>query len=63
MGQLLADPRTIPVLIALISALTALVRAEAARVDAATALKRTGGRRAGGPSAPPPGQQERRKAP
>lgn len=51
----LADPRTLPALLALVSAIAALIRAETARRDAANALARLGGRRKGdAKSLPPP---------
>lgn len=61
--EIASDPRILPALIALIAALTALLRAETARQDARTAISRTGGRRRTPPSAshPAPGQQDRRK--
>lgn len=63
--QILSDPRTLPALLALAAALTALVRSETARLDAANALRRSGGRRRTPPaiSRPPAGQQERRQQP
>jgi hypothetical protein len=61
----LADPRTLPAALALLAALTALIKAEAARIDARNAIKRSGGSRQTPPdlAIPPPGQPERRKPP
>jgi hypothetical protein len=59
-GRLLADPAVLGAAIAMVAALSALVRAEAARIDAVTALTRLGGRRKADTGAPV-GTPERRR--
>jgi hypothetical protein len=60
--RILLDPRAVAAIIALLTALAALARAEAARVAAGIALRRTGGRRQtpAASAAPPVGQPDRR---
>lgn len=61
---LLLDPRTLPTAIALATALTAWLRAEAAAITARHAINRTGGPRKtppGGPNKPPGGVEMRRR--
>lgn len=60
--SIFSDPRSVPALIALTVALASLARAEAARIDAANAIKRAGGRRQtpSQSAKPAPGQPERR---
>jgi hypothetical protein len=59
--RILVDPRTLPALVAFVAAATALLRAETARIDAANALARAGGKR-NVTLGPPAGSPERRRS-